>query len=246
MKNILIALDEVLKRGYNSFDVFNDWLDLMLFALQRDDSRYIQIVRKYMNNLPSGKREIDYFCNAFAQLLLEMNKTQDDILGQVYMDWNISNKYRGQFFTPKHVASMMAKMLNPKGRILDPCCGSGVMLIEAIKTMDKETLEQSLICGQDIDITCVKMCALNLLFFNVNGYVVWGDSLKMECKMVYQTKRSYLGGSIRELTGEPLEAFIRSYTASLEKTRTEQQQTNELTPDDLRKLVQTGEQLSFF
>lgn len=245
MKDIIQCLETILRNGYSSFTIFNDWLDLMLFALQRDDEHYLEIVRKYKNDLPQGESEIDYFCKAFAHLQIEMQKTNDDILGQVYMQWNMNNKFRGQFFTPKHVASMMAKCLNPKGKVLDPCCGSGVMLVEAIKTMDNETLDSSLICGQDIDLTCVKMCALNLLFFNANGYVVWGDSLLMECKKVYQTKRSYLGGSIRELTGEALESFKRSYTASLEKTLQELP-TKNLTKEELQKLTTNGEQLSFF
>lgn len=245
MKDIMKCLEAILRNGYSSFTVFNDWLDLMLFALQKDDEHYLEIVRKYKNNQPQGKREIDYFCKAFACLMLEMQKTNDDILGKVYMQWNMNNKYRGQFFTPKHVASMMATMLNPKGRVLDPCCGSGVMLVEAIKTMDNETLDSSLICGQDIDLTCVKMCSLNLLFFNVNGYVVWGDSLAMECNKVYQTKRSYLGGSIRELTGEAFESFKRSYTVSLEKTLQELP-TKSVTKEELQKLTANGEQLSFF
>jgi hypothetical protein len=245
MKSLMDTLMKVLNRGYNSYDIFNDWLDLMLYALQREDERYLEIVRRYKNTAKQGEREIDYFAQTFAELQLEMMRTNEDILGQVYIEWNQSNKYRGQYFTPKHVASMMAKCLNPKGRILDPCCGSGVMLVEAIKTMDNETLGQSLICGQDIDLTCVKMCALNLVFFNANGYVVWGDSLLMECNKVYQTKRSYLGGSIRELTGDALEGFKRSYTASLEKTRAEYQ-SKDLTPQDIQKLTAAGEQLTFF
>lgn len=245
MKDIIKCLEAILHRGYSSFTIFNDWLDLMLYALQRDDTPYLEIVRKYKNNQPQGKREIDYFSEAFSLLMLEMQKTNDDILGQVYMQWNQSNKYRGQFFTPKHVASMMAQCLNPHGRILDPCCGSGIMLVEAIKTMNNETLDSSLFCGQDIDLTCVKMCALNLLFFNVNGYVVWGDSLLMECNKVYQIARSPLGGNIRELTGEAFESFKRSYTASIEKTLQELPQKN-LTNEELQKLTAKGEQLSFF
>lgn len=185
MQEILKCLEAILGHGYSPFTIFNDWLDLMLFALQGDDEHYLEIVRRYKNDQPKDKREIDYFCKAFACLQQEMEKTNDDILGQVYMDWNQSTKLRGQFFTPKHVASMMANILNPQGRILDPCCGSGVLLIEAVKTMDNEKLNNAVFVGQDIDLTCVKMCALNLLFFNVNGYVVWGDSLLMECKKVY-------------------------------------------------------------
>jgi len=175
-----------------------------------------------------------------------MQKTNEDVLGQVYMEWNMSNKYRGQFFTPKQVASMMAQCLAPTGgNILDPCCGSGVMLVEAIKTMTNEQLDSACFCGQDIDLTCVKMCALNLLFFNAHGYVVWGDSLLMECRKVYQTSRSYLGGSIRELTGDTLETFKKSYIPAVTETFKEMS-SQPLSQEELQKLSINGEQLSFF
>jgi type I restriction-modification system DNA methylase subunit len=236
MTEILKSLEAILSQGYNPSNIFNDWLDLMLFAMQRDDEPYLDIVKKYKNDNEIGKREIDYFAKAFADLQIEMQKTNDDILGQIYMQWNQSTKFRGQFFTPSHVAGMMAKMLNPKGRILDPCCGSGILLIEAIKTMTNEELDKAVIVGQDIDLTCVKMCALNLLFFNVNGFVVWGDSLMMECKKAYETKRSYLGGSIRELKEEVFEKFKDSYNPSLQKIIEE------------KSILQTqkSEQLTFF
>jgi hypothetical protein len=85
------------------------------------------------------------------------------------------------------------------------------MLVEAIKSMKQENIDQSAFFGQDVDLTCVKMCALNLLFFNVDGYVVWGNSLTMECTKVYQTRRTYEGGVIRELKDEDLEKFKSWY-----------------------------------
>ncbi len=244
MKDILNCLEAILRYGYSPFPVFNDWLDLMIYAFERNDPPYLEIMRKYKNDQPEGKREIDYFAHALAHLQIEMKKTNDDILGQVYMQWNQSNKYRGQFFTPKHVASAMASMLNPHGRILDPCCGSGLMLIEAIKVMDNETLDKAVFVGQDIDLTCVKMCALNLMFFNVDGYVVWGDSLLLECKKVYQTARSPLGGSIRELEGDILEAFRKSYIPAVKETFKEI--PNKPMESEINKLTKQTEQLTFF
>lgn len=245
MKDILNCLEAILHMGYSSFTIFNDWLDLMLYALQRDDPHYLEVVRKYKNDQPNGEREIDFFCKAFACLQIEMQKTNEDILGQVYMEWNQSNKYHGQFFTPKHVASMMASMLSPKGRILDPSCGSGVMLVEAIKTMESEALGNSVFYGQDIDLTCVKMCALNLLFFNVNGFVIWGDSLLLECNKVYETRRSFTGGSIRELKGDIFEQFRQSYIMAVKKPVTEIL-TTALNQEEIKKLSAPGEQLTFF
>lgn len=217
MKDILQCLEAILRNGYSSFTIFNDWLDIMLYALQRDDPHYLDIVHRYKNTQPQGSREIDYFCKAFALLQIEMQRTNDDILGQLYMQWNINNKCRSQFFTPPHVAHMMASMLNPKGNISDPCCGSGIMLIEALKSMSEEDIKSSTFFGQDIDLTCVKMCALNLLFLNVHGFIIWGDNLMLECKKVYRTIRTVYGGLIEELIGEDLEKFRTWYCVSMEK-----------------------------
>ena len=41
--------------------------------------------------------------------------------------------------------------------------------------------------GQDIDLRCVRMTALNLAFQNLYGFVVWGNSLTMEQRLAYRT-----------------------------------------------------------
>lgn len=247
MNEILKCFEAILQRGYSSFSIFNDWLDMMLYALQGDDPKYLEVVKKYRNDREKGEREIDYFCKAFALLQISMKETNDDVLGQVYMQWNMANKYRGQFFTPKHIASFMAQCLNPQGKILDPCCGSGVMLVEAIKTMTDEALDTAVLYGQDIDLTCVKMSALNLLFFNVNGFVIWGDSLMLQCNKVYQTMRSSIGGSIRELSGEVFENFKESYQGALANKLSEQtSMPDEMAKSDREQLTKPTEQLILF
>jgi hypothetical protein len=52
--------------------------------------------------------------------------------------------------------------------------------------------------GQDIDLRCVKLTTLNMLFFNLSSCIIWGDSLKMEVRKAYRTERSLLGGSLYE------------------------------------------------
>ena len=92
MKDILKCLEAILREGYSSFTIFNDWLDLMLYALQRDDEHYLEIVKRYKNNKPRGEREIDYFAQAFTLLLKFMKETNEDVIGELYMQWNMSNK----------------------------------------------------------------------------------------------------------------------------------------------------------
>ena len=56
--------------------------------------------------------------------------------------------------------------------------------------------------GQDVDLRCVRMTAINLALRNLYGYVVWGDSLTVESKLVYRTGFNINSGVIREITPE--------------------------------------------
>lgn len=205
MKEILKQLERISAFGYSSYSIFDDWLDLMIFSLMGDNDNYLSIVNKYNNERKKGERAIDYFKNAFHLLMSKMQETNEEVLGEIYMTWNISNKYSGQFFTPKHIARFMAMINRPYGVICDPTCGSGIMLVEACKSMPSEEIDKSFFVGQDIDNTCFKMTALNMLFFNLNSLVIWGDTLKMEYYKAIVTKRTNQGGVIIALSPEELE-----------------------------------------
>jgi hypothetical protein len=202
---VLKELEILIHRGHSSHQVFSDWLELMITALDGNrEEDYLSVVSRYKDEREMGDRNIDHFQKAFAELLKEYRKEQKDVLGELYMNWNISNKYTGQFFTPWQIAECMAKMTRPNGRIGDPSCGSGVMLIAGAKEAD---CDKSIFIGQDLDYTCVRMCALNLCFFNLNGYAVHGNTLTEEVQTVFQTTRSLLGGSIRKLNDKETEEF---------------------------------------
>ena len=200
VKEILKLLEAIVSRGYSPRNVFDDWLSLMLYALLRNDKEYMAVVNRYRNDRPQGEREIDRFCEAFGVLQTKIIEEKKDILGEAYMQWEIQNKYNGQFFTPWHVASMMAAITQPQGEsINDPACGSGVMLLAAAKSMTQEQIDKAVFVGQDIDFSCVKMCALNLTLFNLNGYVILGNTLLGEKRKVFRTIRSAAGGRIVEV-----------------------------------------------
>jgi type I restriction-modification system DNA methylase subunit len=218
-KEILRQLEIITRKGYDAHQVFDDWIALMFWALQRNDEEYLKIVRRYRNERPPGDREIDHFCHAFGLLMKKMAETNKELLGELYMTWEVSNKYTGQFFTPWPVAEFMARILAPTGGAISDCaCGSGVMLIAACKTMTNEQLDRTVFVGQDIDFTCVMMCALNLTFFNLHGYVILGNTLAMERRLIFRTVRSYMGGSISEIPVEQIKPEEVEIIERAEKT----------------------------
>lgn len=207
-KEAIKILEKITAKGYSHYDVFRDWVDLMLYALSGEEAEYMRTIGRYRNEGEIGKREADYFAQAFGELVNSMKETNAETLGSIYEEWNIQNKCKGQFFTPGHIAEMMSKMMiTGKENVLDPACGAGIMLVSAAKAMSWEDGRESFFTGQDLDERCVKMCALNLCFFNLNGFAIQGNSLTMECNWGYRTIRSPFGGSVRPMTGEELESM---------------------------------------
>ncbi len=120
-----------------------------------------------------------------------LNQNADqDFLGELYMGLGFGNSSRDQFFTPWHVAKLMAKMtINPlhdevrkKGFITvnDPTCGSGCMLLAtraAYLETKHDPVNDILYVGQDIDEVAALMCYIQLSILGCAGYVAIGDSL---------------------------------------------------------------------
>ena len=131
----------------------------------------------------------------FTMLVLELEKNPNqDLLGELYMMLQISNKNTGQFFTPYDVCEMMSKItfdrkelgktVHKKGyaNVYDCACGAGATLISAseqCKEMFKKYNYQNHVyfVGQDIDITCVHMCYIQLSLHGLAGYVIHDNSL---------------------------------------------------------------------
>lgn len=110
----------------------------------------------------------------YAQLVIE--NPFSDVLGETYMEMVTGNKYLGQFFTPKPLATMCAQTTfntikqNGIVRILEPAAGSGVMLLAACEHINKahRALDRVAITAIDLDGLCAHMTATQLL---ANSYI---------------------------------------------------------------------------
>ncbi|WP_084510073.1 N-6 DNA methylase [Haloplanus natans] len=168
--------------------------------MQRDDESYLDVMDKY------GEKEAQLYSEAFDELLNASESANHDVLGVVYEELGNSSDHFGQHFTPHNLSDMNAEMVIDEdpdpGRedpysVLDPAAGSGRLLISAAKQLPEGT--QGEFYAVDKDSTCAKMAALNLTFFNMDGYVVHGDSLTQDYHTVWATEGSAFGGSVHEL-----------------------------------------------
>ena len=116
----------------------------------------------------------------------ECDMSEEDLVGRVYEYFlgkfaASEGKGGGEFYTPKSVVALLAEMLEPyKGKIYDPCCGSGGMFVQSIKFINSHNGNQKdiSIYGQEYTSTTYKLAKMNLAIRGISGNLgeVAGDT----------------------------------------------------------------------
>jgi type I restriction enzyme M protein len=117
-----------------------------------------------------------------ASLLDEINKIntsdkEQDIIGRVYEYFLgkfalAEGKGKGEFYTPKCIVNLIAEMIEPyKGKIYDPCCGSGGMFVQSIKFIEAHqgNTRNVSIYGQEYTNTTFKLAKMNLAIRGISA-----------------------------------------------------------------------------
>ena len=209
------------RSSHNTRQVFEDFLTMTVCSLSggQMEDEYMKIVPRYIEG-KKGDRAIDYFPKAFGALIDGMEKTRQDILGDVFQG-GVTFGENGQFFTPDPICNLLAQMnmsAEDSGkRILDPACGSGRTLLAAA-----EVNRHNEFYGVDVDHRCVQMTAINLALRNLYGWVIHGNTLSGEEWTAYRT--GFNGTGViqrveRQAMPEPIREVIDEAVAS---TRGEQ------------------------
>ncbi len=104
------------------------------------------------------------------------DKSQD-IVGRVY-EYFLSRfaiaegKGKGEFYTPKSIVNLIAEMIEPyKGKIYDPCCGSGGMFVQSMKFVESHhgSKKEISVYGQEYTSTTYKLAKMNLAIRGISA-----------------------------------------------------------------------------
>jgi type I restriction enzyme M protein len=93
-----------------------------------------------------------------------------DVLGHVFEYFLgefalAEGKQGGQFYTPRSIVELLVAMLEPyKGRVFDPCCGSGGMFVQSEKFVEEHQGKANdiSIYGQESNQTTWRLAKMNL------------------------------------------------------------------------------------
>lgn len=107
-----------------------------------------------------------------------------DVLGHVFEYFLgefalAEGKKGGQFYTPRSVVEILVSMLEPhKGRVFDPCCGSGGMFVQSEKFVASHQgkLNDISIYGQESNQTTWRLAKMNLAIRSIDSsQVKWNN-----------------------------------------------------------------------
>lgn len=92
-----------------------------------------------------------------------------------------SKAQAGEFYTPRSVVRLLVHILDPQPgeTVYDPACGSGGMLIEAIRYMHDDSLCCGSIFGQEKNVVNAAIAKMNLFLHGASDFnVMQGDTLR--------------------------------------------------------------------
>ncbi len=136
-----------------------------------------------LGKLAERNKMLRHLIHDFAGM--DLSETSDDIIGNSYM-YMIerfgadAGKKAGEFFTVRNVASLVAKLAEPKAgaRICDPCMGSGGLLLLAGEEIEKQGSKNYALYGQESTGSTYQLARMNMFLHDKDSArLEWGDTL---------------------------------------------------------------------
>ena len=109
-----------------------------MVAIERDNPSLKGVLPKDYARPHLDKQRLGELIELVATIGLgDQFSLSKDVLGRVYEYFlsqfaSAEGKKGGQFYTPRCIVGLLVEMLSPyKGRVFDPCCGSGGMFVQS-------------------------------------------------------------------------------------------------------------------
>ena len=160
-------------------------VDDAMAAIERDNPSLKSVLPKDYARPGLDKQRLGQLINLVSDIGLGSPADRArDILGQVYIYFlsqfaSAEGKKGGQFYTPTHVVRVLVEMLAPyKGRVYDPCCGSGGMFVQSEKFIEAHSgrIGDISIYGQESNYTTWRLAKMNLAIRGIDAQIAHGDS----------------------------------------------------------------------
>ncbi|MBN3263995.1 ArdC-like ssDNA-binding domain-containing protein [Pectobacterium brasiliense] len=202
----------------NRWTVFSDFIHMSAAALHNRCHFVQEIEDDYMRRIKRYKTaDQRRFPVLFNTLVDGMEFSPSDFLGSVFMELELGDRRRGQYFTPYSIGYMMAKMQLADGLpaltsgerdfiiVSDPACGAGGLIVAMAQAMLEAGFnpqKQMMAVCVDIDPVAAMMAYVQLALCGIPAMVIVGNSLSMELRQTWRTPFWMMFGWERKWTRE--------------------------------------------
>lgn len=163
MNGIERANPETLSGVFSSFDDVT-WTDKSKLS----DERLKNLI-EHMSSLKVGNKNYnaDVMGDAYEYLIKKFA--------------DLSKKNAGEYYTPRTIVKLMVMLMDPKpgDTVYDPACGTGGMLIEAIRHINNRQMTYGKIYGQENNLSTSAIARMNLFLHGASDFkIAQGDTLR--------------------------------------------------------------------
>jgi type I restriction enzyme M protein len=165
--------------------VIGKLLDNSMIAIERDNPSLKGVLPKEYARPHLDKQSLGGVIDLVSTIGLgDKESRSKDIIGRVYEYFlsefaSAEGKKGGQFYTPRCVVQLLVEMLAPyKGRVFDPCCGSGGMFVQSVEFVKAHANGNGnggkakgdiSIFGQESNPTTWRLARMNLAIRSIEG-----------------------------------------------------------------------------
>lgn len=148
-------------------------IDDAMIAIERENSTLKGVLPKNYARPEIDKIKLGELVDLFSFDIGSKESRAQDVLGRVYEYFlGKFGSSEGEFYTPPSIVKLLVGMIEPyKGRVYDPCCGSGGMFVQSGKFVEehKGRKDDIHIYGQEYTATTWRLCKMNLAIRGIDG-----------------------------------------------------------------------------
>jgi type I restriction enzyme M protein len=172
-------------------------IDDAMIAIEKENPDLKGVLPKSFARPDLDKTKLGELIDIFSKIgFRDKDHGGKDILGRIYEYFigrfaGSEGKGGGEFFTPQSVVKTLVGMIEPyKGRVYDPCCGSGGMFVQSEKFVEAHggSKDDIAVYGQEFNPTTWRLAKMNLAIRGITGNLgpkhadTFGDDLHKDLR----------------------------------------------------------------
>lgn len=168
-------------------------IDQAMVAIETENPTLKGVLTKNYARQELDQTKLGEVLKLFSDIRFEDAHHGADVLGRVYEYFlgefaKLEGKRGGQYYTAGSVVKLLVAMLEPfKGRVYDPCCGSGGMFVQSERFVEehsgkhvdpKKARDQIAVYGQESNATTWRLAKMNLAIRGIEANLgsKWADT----------------------------------------------------------------------